>query len=466
MRRGVNVKVKAAKIRKIAVLFLLSAFCCLLAANAYAQDKVVFTLQQCINKAVTLSPEIAEQRYEEDVYKAKKMQADGAAYPQIEILFIAGPSPKAERENLSPLINTSVNTTISGIFGRAEATMIQPLYTFNKISSFKEAAASGIKVSEAGTRKKTAEIILRTKEIYYGLLLARELQNLVLEIKDELVDSIKKAERHLEAGSPWADEVNIFKLKAFLGEVERNLNEAEKNIFIAKDALRRSIGLPEGVDFDIADKTISAIPFIKNNVKEYARQSLELRTEFIQLREGLNARNLLIEAEKSNYYPQLFAGVKAVLADSTNRDRIKNPYISDYFRESYGAVFLGFKWNIDFGMTKGRVKEAEAEYYKLTEKKRFADEAIPFQATKAYFDLRESEKNIAELVQAYINAKKWLVSAIANFDLGLVDAKEVADSVLMYAQTRASYLKSLYNQQISYANLLNASGADLKELSK
>jgi outer membrane protein TolC len=445
---------------------LLFALLITLSANAYAQDTIVFTLEQCINKAVALSPEIAEQRYEEDVYKAKKMQVDGAAYPQIEILFIAGPSPKAVRDNLSPLINTSVNTSITGIFARTEATLIQPIYTFNKISSLNEAASSAIKAAQAGTNKKKSEVVLRTKEIYYGLLLALELQSLVSEIKDELVDSIKKAERHLEAGSPWADEVNIFKLKAFMGEVERNLNEAEKNILIAKDALRRSIGLPEGIDFDIADKSISAIPFVKKDVKAYAMQSLELRPEFIQLREGLNARNFLIEAEKSNYYPQLFAGIKAVLADSTNRDRIKNPYISDYFRESYGAAFLGFKWNIDFGMTKGRVKEAEAEYYKLTEKKRFADEAIPFQATKAYFDLRESEKNIAELVQAYINAKKWLVSAVANFDLGLVDAKEVADSVLIYAQTRASYLKSLYNQQISYANLLNASGADLKELSK
>ena len=52
---------------------------------AYGQDspkkesgKIVFDLNQCIKKAVEISPEIGESRYEEEVYKSKKMQADSA----------------------------------------------------------------------------------------------------------------------------------------------------------------------------------------------------------------------------------------------------------------------------------------------------------------------------------------------------------------------------------------------------
>lgn len=434
---------------------------------AYGQDanqKIVFNLEQCIKKAIEVSPEIGEFRYEEEIYKSKKLQADSAVYPQIEVLAITGPSPEAKREYISPSINTSVATTVNGIFGSADITLIQPIYTFGKISSYKEAAQSGIRVARAGVEKKTSDIVLRIKEMYYGLLLAKDMKNLMLELRDELVESIKRAEKQIEIGAPWADEVNLFKLRTFLGEIDKNLNEAEKGIAIAKDALVTSMGLPRGTDFDIADTVLTPEGRVPDELNNYLKKAVELRPEFVQLKEGLNARNALIGVEESNYYPQFFVGIKASVAGATNRDKIDNPYILDPLNHIYGAAFMGLKWSIDFGITKGRVKEAQAEYYKLLERKKFADEAIPFQVRKAYLDLQEAKKNIIETEKAYKNAKKWLVAAVANFDLGIGDAREVADAVVAYAQMKANNLRSIYNHRISFANLLYATGMDLKEI--
>ena len=201
-----------------------------------------------------------------------------------------------------------------------------------------------------------------------------------------------------------------------------------------------------------------------DNLKNYVKNAIELRPEFIQLKEGLNAKNALINVEKSNFYPQLFAGLTASIADASNRDRVTNPFIYDYFSHSYGAAFLGLKWSIDFGITKGKIKEAQAEYFKLLEKKRFADEAIPLQVRKAYLDLEEAKKNIPETENGYKNAKKWLVSSVANFDLGIGEAKEIADAAIAYAQIKADYLRSLYNEKLAFANILYATGIDLKEI--
>lgn len=436
-----------------------------LISPAYAQDgKIVMTLQQCIKKAIEVSPEIGESRYEEEVYKSKKLQADSAVYPQIEVLAIAGPSPEAKKEYISPSINTSVATTVNGIFGSADVTLIQPVYTFGKISSYREAASSGIKVAKAGVDKKTSDIVLRTKELYYSLLLAKDMRNLVLEVRDELVESIKKAEKQIEIASPWADEVNLFKLRTFLGEVDRNLNEAEKGITLAKDAIVTSIGLPRGTEFDTAELSLSPESRIPEELDNYIKRATELRPEFIQLKEGLNAKNALVGVERSGYYPQLFMGLKASIAGATNRDKVDNPYIYDYLNHSYGAAFMGLKWSIDFGITEGRVREAKAEYHKLEEKKKFADEAIPFQVRKAYLDMEEAKKNIVETEKAYKNARKWLVAAVANFDMGIGDAKEVADAAMAYVQMKANNLRSIYNHRISFANLLYATGLDIQEL--
>lgn len=464
-RQALSIKRKALK-KLVTRYSLLVTFILFTVSAAYAQDnqKVILTLDQCIKKAIEVSPEIGESRYEEEVYKSKKLQADSAVYPQIEVLAITGPSPEAKREYISPSINTSVATTVNGIFGSADVTLIQPIYTFGKISSYREAASSGIKVAKAGVEKKTSDIVLRIKEMYYGLLLAKDMKNLMLEVRDELVESIKKAEKQIEIGSPWADEVNLFKLRTFLGEIDRNLNEAEKWIAVAKDALVTSMGLRRGTEFDIADTSITPESKIPEELNSYLKNAVELRPEFVQLKEGLNARNALIGVEKSNYYPQLFIGLKASIAGATNRDKVDNPYIYDYFNHAYGAAFIGLKWSIDFGITEGRVKEAQAEYYKLLEKKKFADEAIPLQVRKAYLDMEEAKKNIIETEKAYKNARKWLVAAIANFDMGIGDAKEVADAAVAYLQMKANNLRSIYNHRMSFANLLYATGLDLKEI--
>jgi outer membrane protein TolC len=158
-----------------------------------------------------------------------------------------------------------------------------------------------------------------------------------------------------------------------------------------------------------------------------------------------------------------FIGAKASIADASNRDKLHNPFVFDEFSHSYGAVFLGLKWGIDFGITEGKVREAEAEYKKLLEKRRFADEGIPFQVRKVYYEINEAKKTAVATESAYRNAKKWLVAAVANFDMGVGEAEEIADAIEMYAMTRVDNLMSVYNEKMSHANLYYVTGMDITE---
>lgn len=446
----------------LAILFFTLVFVPTVVFSQEKKEKVVLTLDESITRAVELSPEIGEARYEVEAYKSMKMQADSARYPQIEVLAITAPSPRARGDQVSSSDDIS-HPVISGIFGRSELTLIQPIYTFGKISSFREAAEGGIKVSEAGVDKSTSDIVLRTKQLYYSILLTKELKALAFEIREELVEAIDKVEKQLEAGSPWADEIDEYKLKTFLGVVDKSINEVEKNMAIAKDALKTSIGIPKEVEFDIADELLMPedIPIL--TLEESMNRARQLRPEFIQLREGLKAKKALVNAEKSNYYPMFFIGAKASIADASNRDKLHNPFVFDEFSHSYGAVFLGLKWGIDFGITEGKVREAEAEYKKLLEKKRFADEGIPFQVRKVYYEINEAKKTAVATESAYRNAKKWLVAAVANFDMGVGEAEEIADAIEMYAMTRVDNLMSVYNEKMSHANLYYVTGMDITE---
>lgn len=431
--------------------------------NAYSGETIVLNLEQCIERALEFSPEVAEASYDIEGLKARRLQAEGGHYPQIEILAITAPSPRARGDQVSSP-DDSTNPVISGVFGRSEITMIQPLYTFGKLSSLKDAAESGVKVTEAQRDKITSDIILRTKHLYYSIQLAKNLKAHIMDIKKTILDTLEEVEKRVERDIPTADIVDKYKLMTFLGEVESKLNEVEKNLAIAKDALRTSIGMTEDVELDIANEPFLPLGLSLMPLEEGIKRARQMRPEFIQLREGIEARSALVEAERSNYYPMFFLGLKGSIASASNRDRLHNPFVFDEFNHTYASVFLGLKWSIDFGITKGRVKEAEAELKKLFEKKRFADEGIPLEVRKVYRDIEEVRHNIVATESAYRNAKKWLVAALANFDMGIGEAKDVADAIGMYALKRADYLKTLYNERLSYANLYYVTGMDLMEM--
>ncbi|MGB9709910.1 MAG: TolC family protein [Thermodesulfovibrio sp.] len=441
---------------KILIIFtvvLLSSVC-------FAEDKVIVDLKGCIERAVKFHPELGEYKQDIEIYKAKLSEAQAAVFPQIELMALAGPSPEARKEAISPEIRTDVkSTTINGVFGMITMQLLQPIYTFGKISGYKKAAQGGIKVSEAELEKKRSEIILKTKELYWSLSMIRDLRMLANEIKDELEKAIKRTEEDLKKDIPSTDELTLYKLKTYLGEVKRNLNEIDKNEAIIIEALKFMTGTPQNTKLEIITEPLKyEEAYIRPD--ELIAKAFQLRPEMIQIKEGLKAKQALVDVEKSNFYPQIFFFIKGSLAGATNRDRIHNPYISDPLNDSMLAAVVGMKLNIDFGITKGKVREARIEYQKILEKKKLAEQGIPVQIMKAYYELEEATKSARDMEDAYQNAKKWLITAQANLDMGLGETKDLADAVLAYATTRVNHLKALYNQKMAIANLLQASGLD------
>ncbi len=438
-------------------------FLLFLPAICSADDKIVLDLKGCIDRVMKFHPELGEYKKDIEIYKAKLEQAEGGAFPQIEIMALAGPSPKAEKEAISPEIKTNEkSTTINGVFGMLTMQVLQPIYTFGKISSYKKAALGVIKVSEAELEKKRSELIVKTKELYWSLALVRDLRVLANEIKNDLEKAIKRTEEDLKKDIPSAEELTLYKLRTYLGEVNRNLNEIDKNEKIIVEALKFMTGLTSFQNLDIITPSLKyeELSFAKDDL---IANAFKHRPEMIQINEGLKARQALIDVEKSNLYPQIFALIKGNFSGATNRDRIHNPYISDPLNTSYVAAVLGMKLNIDFGITKGKIREAELEYEKILEKKKLAEQGIPLQIMKAYLEYLEASKSAKDMEEAFQNAKKWLVTVDANIDMGIGDTKDLADAVLAYATTRINHLKSLYNQKMAIANLMNASGLDKSE---
>lgn len=418
----------------------------------------VLTIDECIRGALATAPELGESQADIELAQSKLEEAKGYRFPQIELRGLFGPVPEARGNQVSS--PDGVNDTDSFTwFARADATLVQPLYTFGKISESMKAATHGIEVDRAKKDQRRNEVALQTKEYYYGVLLARELKEVVKEVRENLDKARTKARELLDKASPNVDELDLYKLDAFNGEVGKYLAEADKGETLALSALRTRIGLPPEAPIDIATERLVPDEETVADLSVYIDEARAKRPEFRQLKEGLQAREALVEAARANYYPDIFLAGLLSGAYSPERSRIDNPFIIDEFNHFWSGIALGVKWKLDFGITGSKVAGERAQYNRLLSTKVYAENNIPLQVKKAWLELKESEKSIAANRDAYSHAKKWIVSAMANFDFGVGPAKELFDGLQNYARMRAGYFQSIYNQKMSRANLDYAVGA-------
>ncbi len=423
---------------------------------------LVLTLPDATARAVAASAEIRQVQEGVAGAEAKKDQADAGRFPQVSFTAVLGPSARARGDVVSSPDSTR-KPVINNVFTREDVHLIQPLYTFGKLSNLREAASQGIQVERARVDEKRGDVVLRVKEAYYGLLLARELQGLLVEIQEQLDKALSKVERQLAANAPGVDEVDLHKLRTFAGELRKNQGEVERGQKLAQSGLRTLMNLPPDQAIEPAAQALEADPRAPGPEAEQVAEALRLRPEMTQVEAGLRATQALVEVEQSNYYPQFFFAVEGAFARAGNRTFQTNPFVTDPTNTQYAVPLLGLKLDLDFGITAGKVRAAMAEHRKIQETRTVAERGIPFQVRKALLELTEARKSVAATEEAYTNAKKWLVAAISNFDLGVGEAKEVADALVAFARLRADNYRAIYNVNLALANLDHATGRDTRE---
>lgn len=430
-------------------------------AQTIAGTPLVITLENAIARAVAESAEIRRVREGVAAAEAKKDQADAGRFPQMSFTAVLGPSARARGDILGSPDSTR-KPVVNNVFTREDLHLVQPLYTFGKLSNLREAAAQGILVERARVDEQRGEVVLRVKEAYYGLLLARELRGLLAEIQEQLDKALEKVERQLAAGAPGVDEVDRYKFRTFAGDLKKNLGEVERGEKLALTGLRTLLNLPPEQAIEPAVDRLTPDPQVPAPEAAQVAEALRLRPEMTQVAAGLLATQALVEVERSSYFPQFFLAVEGAFARAGNRTIQTNPFVMDPTNTQYVLPLLGLKLDLDFGITAGKVRAAMAEHRRIEETRTVAERGIPFQVRKALLDLLEARQSFAATEEGYTNAKKWLVAASANLDLGVGEPKDVADALIAFARLRADHYRAIYNVNLALANIDHATGRDTR----
>lgn len=429
-------------------------------AGSPAKTLLVLDLDECIRTAIKTAPEIGEAQADLELTLSKQQEAEAYRYPQVDVMALFGPAPGAKREDISPTVATNSSFSMNNLtwFTSADLLITQPLWTFGKISENMKAAGHGIEVDKAKKQQKANEVTLEVKKYYYGILLARELKGVLSELQEYMTSGKKKVQELIDREVPSGDEMDLHKIDAYAGTVNKYMEEALKGERLALAALKTRIGMGDNVEIEVATDRLVMDNDPPTDIESFIERSRLQRPEFKQLKEGLAARTALVDAAKANYYPDIFLAGVLSWAYADKRDRIDNPYITDRFQHAYGGVALGIKWHLDFGIIGSKVATEQAQLNRLQSTNSYAEAFIPLQIRKAWLEMKEAEKVVVITKDAFNSAKKWGAAALANFDFGIGNPKDIFDAVEIYGKMKADHYQAIYNYKLAKANLEYAVG--------
>lgn len=444
-----------------------------LAANAPGNGSQargpVLSIDQLTDMALKFSPDVKASQSEVKFAKEQKNEVHGYRWPQFDATALGGLTPNAHLPRVQSIGGTMFypdpKDKIHGlnVFGHLDFSLIQPLYTFGKIAYREGATEKNIQVKEEGVVAKQGEIIVQVAQAYYGLILANQGKQAVREARSYLSDTKERINRLIAVRSPNVKETDKYRLAAYEGAVEKSGAEAEEGAKTAYTALKALTGYPVNQDFQVPiDLPNPTAP--PGTMDTYILTALDQRPEFRQLKQGLVARQLLVDAAKADRLPSLFFAVVGQLAGAPGRKYNPDPYINDWYNDNGALPMVGAKWHFDFGILKAKVGQAKAELEQLQNQERLALMGIPVEVAKNYGDVQTNYKASVGMEKAYVNARRWLVTTFSNFDMGLGKIEDIFTAFERYGVFRGDYLMALYQYNIAVAQLDKSTGAYRRKL--
>ena len=198
------------------------------------------TLEQCLERALTFSPDVTEVQTEIRLAESQLAQAKAGRLPHATFTSINGIVNSATGN----AVNGRTDNSDLGPFTRGELEIVQPLYTFGRISSEIIAASRGVDAKRAATQNARDVTIAAVKELYYNLLLSRQAKELLDEVRGNFTKALATAEQRVEAGEGTITQQDILKLRIGLASVTREVYTLERAMAVTRLALLRQIGVP------------------------------------------------------------------------------------------------------------------------------------------------------------------------------------------------------------------------------
>jgi outer membrane protein TolC len=439
----------------------------LLAGAAHAK---AYNLDELLGMARKGNPGLAANAQVTAGVEALALEAHRNYYPTGEFLSTLAPvpritcnDPECTKTSFSykPSETFAAITDLHGVFTRTEIKLVQPVYTFGKISAGINAAELGVEASRSRQSGQVADVELNVRKAYWGAKLARELLSMLDEGLGYLGDAQKKIDEELAEGSGNASVTDRLRLRTMRAEIEARVLEARRGADLAKAGLRALIGTGAPADLDVDDAPLEALAVPARELASYSDLAHAYRPEVKALDQMVASKRALADLEWRRQYPDLVLLGTATYAYASSIARPNNAFANNPFNTSGVGVAAALRMPLDLFVKNAHAQRLRAEAREADLRRSEALGGIGFEVEKAYTEMKEADQRLKTLQKGEKAARQWIAAIMQNISVGLAEARDFSDALLAYFQAHTRCVQALYDNNIAVASLTRVAGVDV-----
>lgn len=346
-------------------------------------------------------------------------------------------------QGLSPITSMDWRYTLQKrSFGVVGATLTLPIYMGGRINIANRAARIALSVASYSLDATKSMLLTELVERYYGVVVARS----ACAVRQDVVDAIKRhlvdAEAMEEEGIVAHSVVVYAQYK--LAEAERDLHDAINKVKVAEAALNTTVGIEQSIN------PIDRI-FICNNIHNidyYTDMANALNPILCELRHGKQLSEEGVKLARAAMLPEIVAMGAGAIYSYQLSNMIPRWSIGVGVRI---PLFDGLGKEYRYIASKSGVKSVKEEVEN-------AQSNIILLVEKEYYNLENTMSNISATRRAIDFAESYYNSALEGFREGVVSSADLMDACTELAATKVEYLNAAYENTLTLARLLEASG--------
>ncbi len=416
-----------------------------------SSQKLLFDLTDCIRMGVRNNAEVRGADYDVEEAKWKLSEAQPRGVPVITYEYEAAPVPKDASRALETFFEGDIT-----MLNRVKLGLGIPLTTFGKVTFAQALAREGIEASLEKRNQKTSEVVLKIKQLYYGLLLARELKPMLEDATQKLENEISKREASENTPNP----LELAKLKLTHYDLLKRLGDVSKKEALAAEGLRIQMGLSRGHPFDLADRHLRPVEFELKDLSFYLEESKRYRPESKLLDIALRAKENEYRLEKRKLLPNL--GVGGFFELGRTLDEVQNVGTSSDFNDPFHftRAGVGIRLSGEFNLKQGkaRIRQKQASYYKMSATKDLAEEGLDLDLRESYLTVQQSKIDLENAEKAQRLARQVVFLTKTNNDVGVGDTKDYGEALQGYLLMKGRYHEAVFNFNTAVATLMSKAG--------
>jgi len=400
------------------------------------------TLKEAIERALEHNLEFRASRERLKQAEARIQEARAAYFPRLDL--------SATYTRLSEVPTLSIPGFPEYKMGEESNytvgfSLTQPLFTSGRLSLSYRSSRLNYQMENTRLTQDKKELVFQVKKAFYSLLLAEENLKLARE-------SLNQGERHLRLvevlyQSGTASRFDLLRTRVEVAMLRPKLFQAEQNFSLARQRLANLLSLPlEKVE---AQGKLS-FEKIDISLEEAIQRALEQREELKIIRLQRDMLQNSLKLIKVKNLPSLY---------------LRGGY--EYTRGANGGSEWERDWNLslvlsfslfDGGEVKAQLTRIQSELKEMEFSLKFFEQTVALQVKDAFYRLKTAEQSIYAQRENVNQAEEALSLAELRYKNGVITNQEYLDAWLALERTKVSYLASLYEYNLSLAELKRAMG--------